>query len=468
VPRSTPAPLLFACLAAAACAATPEEVSPAPGRLPELAHLTDLNPDPDVVEVRLIASLGEVEYLPGKPTSVWAYRDGAAPGSLPTVPGPLLDAKRGDRIVVHFENELPEASTIHFHGVRLPAAMDGAHGEILRGEAFDYDFIARDAGTFWYHPHFHADRQIERGLYGPMVVREGDGGTGGDRLLVLDDVKLGPDGAVDEVWSDEDIAHGRRGDTLLVNGVPSPTLRAAAGSRERWRLVNASNGRAFDLALPGRAFEVIGWDGGLLEAPYTAETLLIAPGERYDVLVELGGSSGGALELVTRAHDHGDGAVDPEAPVLRVELEEGPRSDAAPAERGAISPLPVPEGAAPRSFVLTEDLDGKYGPQFFINGEFWPFNEPIGGTLGDVEVWEIDNQADGDHPFHLHGMFFQVLDRAGAPEPRLGWKDTVLVRAGEALRFAVRYEEPGAWMYHCQIPEHAERGMMGELIVSPP
>lgn len=461
--------LLLACLAATtSCAPEPEAARPAL-RQPELVPLTDLDPDPDVVEVRLVATLGEVEYLPGKPGAAWAYRDGAVEGSLPTVPGPLLEAKRGDRILVHFENELPEASSVHFHGLRLPAAMDGASGDVLRGESFDHAFIARDAGTFWYHPHFHADRQIERGLYGPMVVREGAApASPGDRVLVLDDIRLGPDGAVDEVWSEEDIAHGRRGDVLLVNGVPDPALRAVAGSRERWRLVNASNGRFFDLALPGRSFEVVGWDGGLLEAPYAVETLLVAPGERYDVVVDLAGSPGDALELVTRAHAHGDAGADPEAPVLRVELEEGAPADAAPAERGVIEPLPWPEGTAPRAFVLTEDLDGKYGPQFFINGEFWPFNQPIAAALGDVEVWEIDNQADGDHPFHLHGAFFQVLDRDGTPEPRLGWKDTVLVRRGEALRFVVRHEEPGRWMYHCQIPEHAERGMMGEVIVAPP
>lgn len=455
--------------AASACGGGPEAVTPLPVDAPELVALRDLDPDPDVVEVRVVAVTGEVEYLPGKTTAVWAYRDGAVADALPTVPGPLLEAKRGDKVIVHFENHLPEASTIHFHGLRLPATMDGAHRIVLRGDGYDYVFTAKDAGTFWYHPHFHADQQIERGLYGPVVIHEdGTPAPRGERTLVLDDVKLDPDGAFDEVWSDEDIAHGRRGNVLLVNGAPTPTLHAVAGARERWRIVNAANGRFFDLALPGAEFEVIGWDGGLLPAPYETATLAIAPGERYDVLVDLPGSPGESIDLTTRAHALAGGAEDPEGVVLHVALEDGQPGDAAPAGRGAIEPLAWPAGKAARPFILTEDLDGKYGPQFFINGEFWPFNEPIEATLGATDVWEIQNQADGDHPFHLHGMFFQVLDRDGVPEPRLGWKDTVLVRSGESLRFAVRYEEPGLWMYHCQIPEHAERGMMGEVFVAAP
>lgn len=451
--------------ALAACAPS-EIVGPAPEG--ELAPLTDLDPAPDVVEVRLVAAPAVVAYLPGQATPVWAYRDGAAPDAAATVPGPLLEARRGDRVIVHFDNELPEASTIHFHGLRLPAEMDGAHELVLPGERFDYEFIAGDAGTFWYHPHFHADQQLERGLHGPMVVREPAEPDAGDRVLVLDDIRLRPGGALDEEWTAEDIAHGRRGDLVLVNGAPAPVLRAAAGSRERWRLVNAANGRFFDVTLPERRFEVIGWDGGLLPEPYAAERLLIAPGERYEIVVQLDGAPGETLDLVSLPYDRGDGAIDPEGTVLRMALEGGEPHDASPAAPGAITSLPASPATAVRPFILSEDLDGRFGPQFFINGEFWPFNEPIEATLGDVEIWAIDNRAGGDHPFHLHGMFFQILDRDGVPEPRLGWKDTVLVRRGEVLRFAARYDAPGRWMYHCQIPEHAERGMMGEVMVTPP
>ena len=459
---------------ALACA-SPEALAPvALGERPaELVPALDQNPDPNVVEVSLIAEPAAVEYLAGKPASVWAYRDGAieGEGAVARVPGPLIEAKQGDLIIVHFRNELPtDGTTVHFHGVRLPANMDGAHHAVLPGNGFDYVFIAKDAGTFWYHPHVRADEQIERGLYGALHVREREKPRPpGERVLILDDVKLDEGGDLAGAWTDLDIAFGRQGNALLVNGAPAPTLSTTAGSRERWHVVNSSNGRFFELELSGRQFEVIGWDGGRIEEPYVVDTLPIAPGERYDILVSVEGAPGEQVELRTLPSGHGHSASTLSTEVLLwLALEEGAPRDAAPGEPPSIDPLPVSMETAVRVFTLTEDIDGKYGPQFFINGEFWPFNVPISAALDDVEVWEIRNESDGAHPFHLHGMFFQVLSLDGAPVDRLGWKDTVLVPGGSALRFAVRYGEPGSWMYHCQIPEHAERGMMGEVIVVAP
>jgi FtsP/CotA-like multicopper oxidase with cupredoxin domain len=460
--------LAWIALCFAAACASPEELV---AREPLLIPAVDQNTDPDVVEVSLIAEAATVEYLPGEPASVWAYRDGAAPGAAARVPGPLIEAKEGDLIIVHFRNELPEdGTTVHFHGVRLPAEMDGAHHALLPGEAFDHVFVARDAGTFWYHPHVRADEQIERGLYGALLVREREApASPAERVLILDDVKLAEDGDLAGAWTDLDIAFGRQGNVLLVNGVPGPTLRAAAGSRERWRLVNTSNGRFFELALAGRAFEVIGWDGGRINEPYIVETLPIAPGERYDVLVNVGGAPGDRIELRTlpSGHDHTAPGSPPEV-LLKLEIDEGTPGNAAPGQSAPIDPLVIDAATQARVFALTEDINGKYGPQFFINGEFWPFNVPLQATLGDVEIWEIRNESDGAHPFHLHGMFFQVLSRDGVPEDRLGWKDTVVVPRWATLRFAVQLGEPGRWMYHCQIPEHAERGMMGEVLVAVP
>lgn len=473
----------LACVAAA-CAAPEPSPAAREDRAIELVPLQDTNPDPDIVEVTLVATPARVEILPGKPASVWAYRDGSIPGSAPTLPGPLLEVKQGDQVIVHLRNELDEGTTVHFHGLRLPEPMDGAHTLVLPGETFEYRFVAGDAGTFWYHPHFDADVQIERGLYGAMHVRESaPARTAGERILVLDDIKIASGGELAGEWTEADIAYGRAGNVLLVNGVPAaiepspgspdldavtpPVLRGVAGSRERWHLVNAANGRFYKLTVPGHPFEVIGWDGGLIEQPYSADTLLLAPGERYDVLLSLGASPGDALELRMLPHDRGDGApVSSARTLLGIALAAGVPLDAAPDHAGTIQALPVTGATKVRSFALSEDMHGKYGPLFFINGELWPFNKPIDATLGDLEVWEIENEAEGDHPFHLHGMFFQVLSRGGVPEDRLGWKDTVLVSPNSSVRFAVRYDAPGLWMYHCQIPEHAERGMMGEVLVT--
>jgi FtsP/CotA-like multicopper oxidase with cupredoxin domain len=475
----------IACFAAA-CAVSEADPVAREGRSTELVPLQDTNPDPDIVEVTLVAGPARLEILPGKLANVWAYRDGSIPGSAPSFPGPLLEVKRGDQVIVHLRNELEEGTTVHFHGLRLPEAMDGAHGLVLPGETFEYSFIAGDAGTFWYHPHFDADVQMERGLYGAMHVREdAPSRTVGERILVLDDIKLAPGGELAGDWTEADIAHGREGNVLLVNGAPAavepspstpdlgsvtpPVLHGVAGSRERWHLINASNGRFYNLTVPRHPFEIIGWDGGLIEQPYSADTLLLAPGERYDVLVPLAASPGDALELRMLPYAHGDGApVSSAHALLGIALTAGVALDAAPDHAGAIQALPVNDATKVRSFALSEDTQGKYGPLFFINGEIWPFNKPIDATLGDLEIWEVKNEAEGAHPFHLHGMFFQVLSRGSVPEDRLGWKDTVLVGPKSSVRFAVRYDAPGMWMYHCQIPEHAERGMMGEVMVAAP
>lgn len=453
----------------AACAPAPP--TPAPrNALPEPVSFVDTNPDPNIVEVSLIVAEGTVEYLPGRLAHVWGYRDASAEPSVIRIPGPLIEAKRGDLVIVHARNDLPrDGTSIHFHGVRLSSNMDGAHHTMLPGIAWEQNFVAKDAGLFWYHPHIRADVQLERGLYGPLLVREDDSpGPPGDRILVLDDVKLDADGDLAGEWTKEDVLHGRQGNVLLVNGVPNPEMQATAGSRERWRIVNTSNGRLFNLELDGHSFTVIGWDGGRLEEPYETRSLLVAPGERYDVLIDMQGKAGDFFVLrQVGEHLHGGASSAPKT-VLTVAIQDGPAVDASAMQRVEVPALPVSAATPERTFVLEEDFDKPYGPIFTINKEIWPFHTPIEAELGALEIWRLQNGASGDHPFHLHGMFFQVIDIDGISSSRVGWKDTVLVPSGSSLRFAVRYDEPGVWMYHCQIPEHAERGMMGDLIVGSP
>lgn len=467
------AAVLFA-LVSACAGAERDEPSAVDGSL-SLPRLTDLDPAEGVVEVELVATEGEVEYLRGQPARVWVYRDGAAVTDETRVPGPVLVARVGDRVIVHFRNQLQKvATTVHFHGVRLPSSMDGSGADspfVFPGESFDYEFTARDAGTFWYHPHVRADVQIEKGLYGAIVIRGDDerDNDPAERIFVLDDVKLDGEGRLANETTMLDVTAGRQGNVLLVNGRADGTLHAQAGSRERWRLINAANGRFFDLKLPGHPFTVIGWDGGLLEEPYETETLRMAPGERFDVLVTLSGMPGSRMTLLTLPVDSGHGVASSALSLMTVAL------DAALAARQASVPPPkaVPETAVNastpvRGFELTEDHDAPNGPLYAINGESWPFNTTMSGSLGETEVWQIHNDAEGEHPFHLHGAFFQVLDQDGTPPPHRGWKDTVGLPGGSTVRLAVRYDAPGGWMFHCQIPEHAERGMMGEIRIAGP
>ena len=287
---------------------------------------------------------------------------------------------------------------------------------------------------------------------------------------MLDDVKLEATGRLSTDTTQLDVMLGRQGNVILANGVPDGGIVARTGARERWRFVNSANGRYFNLRLAGHTLMVIGWDGGLIPEPYETETLLIAPGERYEVLVELRPSRRGDLVLETVHYERGHDVPDPgAAAVFKVAFDgEAPSMAALPRTWGEPMELTVPVDATERDITLSEEegADGEF-PRFFVNGKAFPDVPKIEARTGDVEIWNIINDSEMDHPFHLHGMFFRVLDVGGEVPPHEGWKDTVNVPQKQTLRFAVAYGEEGTWMYHCHVLEHAERGMMGELELAP-
>ena len=444
---------------------------PADSRAPEVAIALDENPDPDVVEVTLRAHETTREMLPGRRSTAWAYND--------TSPGPLIEAKVGDRVIVHFHNELDEPTSIHWHGLRIAADMDGgAEGPVVAaGQSFDFAFDVPDAGMFWYHPHEDAHRQIERGLYGPILVRDDEEpDVDVERVLVLDDVLIDDDGAI-APFSERDDMLGRQGNLLLVDGIAHPTIAVRAGSIERWRLVNVANARYFDLELPGHELVLVGTDGGLLEQGVLIDRLLLAPGERADVLVRMSATPGTQAELHTLPYDRGDGMGhmgmdwgDVEDLLQLAYTNAAPLPERAmPQPRGRVEPIRSTVGRD--ILVLGEGHGGCPhcdGPALTINGESWPDVTPIVARLGDTRAWVLDNRSGMDHPFHLHGFRFQVLRGAGGGLPIAAWKDTVNVPAGEEVEIAVALDGfAGDWMYHCHILEHADAGMMGLLEVRP-
>lgn len=467
--------LALSCVLAAAAACSDEgEKTEVPVETPGIERITDVNEAPDIVEVQLVAEPTEVRYLTTGPAQIWAYRDGAKPGAKAHVPGPLIEAKQGDKVIVHFRNALPEGTTLHWHGIKVPNASDGTPAtqvEVPPGGEFRYEFEARDEGTFWYHPHVRGDIQIERGLYGMLVVHGGPPvPVRTERVLLLDDVKLNASGTLSASTTSLDIMLGRLGNFLLANGLVNPTLPVESGSRERWRLVNTSNGRYLNLRLPGHTFQVIGWDGGLLELPYATETLLIAPGERYDVLVEPRGAVGSRVSLETVYYDRGHDVPDPgPEPILQLAFAGASSTDMPPLPStwGAPAALTVPPNPARRTLVFEEQtIGGGEDVRFSFSGKAFPDGLVLEATERDVEVWTLRNDTEMDHPFHLHGHFFRVLDVSGTPPAHRGWKDTVNVPKKSTVQLAVQYGEPGAWMYHCHILEHAERGMMGTLRIA--
>jgi FtsP/CotA-like multicopper oxidase with cupredoxin domain len=428
-----------------------------------MAAPVDANPDPAILEFDLQASVTEMEILPGTTTPVWAYN-----GALP---GPLIRARIGDRMIVHFTNNLPEATTIHWHGVRVPNDMDGTprltQNPVEPGETFTYDFVFEDAGTFWYHPHLNSPLQVARGLYGAIVVEDpSEPAIPGDELvLVFSDMGLNDDGSFQAsdrggVFGE---LFGREGDTILVNGRIAPTVKVRAGLQQRWRIVDAAITRYFPVALRGHSWTRVGGDGGLIERPEELPRMVMSPGERVDVVLTPVSEPGSAGELAWLPVDRGWGTAvgARRVPYLRVETVDEP----------AVEPLPVPghlrdieridiSAAEEKTIALTIMGGDDRTRMMGINGE--AHTHMLETRVGATEVWTVVNDSDFDHPFHLHGYFFQVLDESRVPE----WKDTVNIPDHTTLRLAVRFDDrPGLWMVHCHILDHAEAGMMATLMV---
>jgi FtsP/CotA-like multicopper oxidase with cupredoxin domain len=258
----------------------------------------DLNPAPDVLEFNLEARVANVTIAPGVTVAAWTYN-----GMLP---GPYIHAKVGDRVIVHFKNSLPEETTIHWHGVRVPNDMDGAPGmtqqPIAPGAEFRYEFVLRDAGTFWYHPHESSSDQLGRGLYGAIVVDDPDDpkAFGDDLVLMLSDMSVDEDSKLlpkDNGGAFGDL-FGREGNVLLVNGKVRPQLKARAGKPQRWRVIDAARARYYSFVLPGASFTRIGGDGGLAARSERVSRLVIVPGERADIVYTPGLARGRSFRSV--------------------------------------------------------------------------------------------------------------------------------------------------------------------------
>jgi len=464
--------VLAACLLAApAFAATPGSLAPAGWDANvRLAEAADTNPDPHIVEVSLTAKVATVEVEPGKTVKAWTY-DGH-------LPGPLIRAHTGDRVIVHFSNELPQPTTIHWHGVRVPIEMDGvpdiSQPEVKQGESFTYDFVVRDAGLFWYHPHVASAAQVGFGLYGALLVEDAVDpvGVADQATLVLSDIGFDKHGELDpsDTGGPAGMVFGREGEFLLVNGKVRPSLLARPGAPQRWHIVNAAKSRYFLLNLEYQPFYVIGGDGGLQERATTVDELLVTPGERADVIVTPKGPRGGSLVLRAMLYNRGYGSVEyrnveeimtvalsGDAPVAKAEL---------PAIHRDIA-VPRIEGATKVDLLLTLPPAGAHGKsEFQVNGVPYWNAKPYLSKLGETQIWTVKNDSSFAHPFHLHGFFFLPLDETLAPIRPLAWKDTINVPIGATVRFLVVFDErPGLWMFHCHILDHADGGLMGHVLV---
>jgi FtsP/CotA-like multicopper oxidase with cupredoxin domain len=425
----------------------------------------DLNPDPHILEIRLEAKIAEVELTRGVKTKVWTYNG--------LLPGPYIRAAKGDRLIVHFHNSLPDATTIHWHGVRVPNDMDGTPGMtqplVQPGGEFTYDFVLRDAGTYWYHPHADSAAQVGFGLYGPIVVTDpaDPAAFGDDLVLMLSDISLYENQLMDrkEGGNFGDL-FGREGGTLLVNGRVMPTLLVRQGKQQRWRIINAARSRYWTFALRNNTFTRLGGDNGLAARPEPLTRITIAPAERMDLVYTPTLEPGSTTNLRWSAYDRGFGTTTNRPPedvmAIRSVAESPVQPAPIPAALRKIPPIDI-TGAVEHTLDLTINLEGTR-VEMGINGVPTWRATPIVAHVGERHVWTLVNNSAFDHPFHLHGYFFQVLDDKRVPE----WKDTVNVPVKSTVRIAIDFDErPGLWMYHCHILDHAEVGMMGHLQVLP-
>lgn len=422
---------------------------------------------PDVA-YDLEARLCEWEIAPGQVVRGWGYNG--------QIPGPVLEAKVGQVISVRLKNSLPEPTTIHWHGLRVPPTMDGTamvQRPVQPGETFEYRFRVPDAGTFWYHPHIDSAVQVGRGLYGAIVVEDpADPAVFGDELvLMLSDMSIDERGQflADDNGGEFGDLFGREGQVLLVNGKVRPRLLARRGKQQRWRVVNAARSRYYSLQLRDHTLIRLGGDNGLAERSTRETRVVLVPGERADIVFTPSAEPGTVSTFHWVPTERGFGSVynRPREDMFEIETVAAPPvvPERIPDFLRPIEPIDVTNATELTLDLTIDTVSRPHGREVVmgINGiPYWD-SSPLEARIGETQIWNVVNDTAFAHPFHLHGYFFQVIDDTRVPE----WKDTVDVPAESSLRLAVRFDErPGVWMYHCHILDHAESGMMGHLHVA--
>ncbi|MFC5063968.1 multicopper oxidase family protein [Actinomycetospora atypica] len=419
--------------------------------------------------VELVAAPGTSRFLPGLTTPTWGY------GGLP-FGGPTVRARRGEEVVLRVTNRLPETTTTHWHGASLPARADGGpHQPIAPGATWESAWrVDQPAATLWYHPHPHGatERHVHRGLAGMFLVDDDvrvdlPGRYGVDDVpLVLTDRAFAPDGSFDEAHRN---AVGLLGDTVLVNGTVAPYLEVTT-TRVRLRVLNASPARSYRVALDDEApLTLVGTDGGLLAAPRTVDGVVLTPGERAEIVVEL--APGRRRRLRSVSHDLGtvngiSAAAGADDTVDLLELRPADRLEPSPPVPARLSrEAPLDEAAAgrTRTFALAADR---------INGrDMDPTRVDEVVPASATEVWEFTNRHTLPHNIHVHDARMQVLEPGLAAADR-PWKDTVPVPPGTTVRALVRvgpHTDPEVpYMLHCHLLRHEDDGMMLQFLVVGP
>ncbi len=409
-------------------------------------------------------------------TEVWAYNG--------IEPGPVLRIRQGTPFRATVENGLAEGTTVHWHGIRLPNAMDGVpdltQKSIAPGGRFEYAFTPPDAGTFWYHSHDDSLIQMGRGLAGALIVGEAEPPQVDRELLwTIQDWRLSRDAQIAPGFNNrmEAAMDGRVGNTATINGRVTGTVRVRAGERIRLRLLNAAIARIMALRFEGHRPVIIALNGQPCE-PHEPNDgrILLGPAMRADVMLDMQGEPGRSYRVIDDFYDRLAYTL------VRLEYDKAAPTRPHPSD----APLRLPPNPVPRPDLKTASVHevqlqggmmsgmGMGGGMMGMGGNAaWAINGQSmtgDGSPGMPPLFEIArgrscildmrNDTAWWHPMHLHGHSFQVLDRDGKPEPHDVWGDTVLLRPRERVRVAFVADNPGDWMLHCHVMEHQVGGLM--------
>ena len=469
--------------------ALPARAQAAPRPLPIPRTLSPIRSDSTTDYYVLTMKQAEVEILPGAKTTIWGY-DGE-------FPGPTIRARSGRNVVVRQTNELPEPMSVHLHGGHVAPDSDGHPTDLIPPGAFkDYLYPnSQDACTLWYHDHAMdaTAPHVYRGLAGMYIIEDdfesdlplpkGDY----DVPLVIQDRSFNSDGSLDYTLTSQGMMGGMGGgmmggmgggmmggmggmmgdrvflgNTVLVNGAVQPYFEVAT-RRYRFRLLNGSNAREYSLALDsGRPFVQVGTEGGLLPAPVNRSWVLLAPGERVDVVVDFSHYEPGERVVLLNRLASGSLRAVMRFDVVRREADES----SVPGTLRPIERLSPASASAVRRFTLMQGPNGAWG----MNGApFDPARIDARPRLGETEMWEFFNMSMMAHPVHIHDVRWQVLDTNGAPPSpgEAGWKDTFRVppMMGRVRAIARFTDYAGPYVFHCHVLEHEDRGLMGQFEV---
>jgi FtsP/CotA-like multicopper oxidase with cupredoxin domain len=439
-----------------------------------------------ILDISLTAKASRLP-IAGRPAALYSYNG--------SVPGPRLEIRPGDQVRIRFTNGLSEPTNLHFHGLHVAPSgnADNVFLEIPPAESQIYEFtLPQDhrSATFWYHPHVHhlIARQVWAGLVGLLIVRgeldeipeirDAD-----EEFLVLKDFGLDTDGELLTPDPTPQIMQGREGDLVLVNGELNPTFRVSKDGLLRLRFLNASVARYYRLQLEDHPMYLIATGGGPTDEPFERRELLLAPGERAEVLVR-GERSPGRYRLMNLPYRRfnmgmmGGGGMmggmgmmggrrsSSDEPIVLATLEYRERGRSLPLPSRLVPVEPLPQATQVRQLVFSHNMMRMGGDAFTINGSsFDPERTDTTVRIGTVEEWEIANggemMMDFDHPFHIHTNAFQVVSEDSRSPRFRAWRDIVNVPMGRSVRIRIPFRDfPGRTVYHCHILDHEDLGMM--------